>query len=439
MIPRHELYKDNAIPQGVADFLPEQAERICFIENRLNRIFELWGFRRIITPLLEFEELLAVGMDETLREKSFRFEDRQSHRMLAIPPDITPQVARIETMRMSGYPLPHRLYYNGRVLRQVQLQSGRSREIFQAGVELIGLDSPEADAEMIAMSAEILRQLGFKQFKIDLGQVEFYRGIMASTRLDRTSVLNLQQSIARKDVSAVTSLLEHLDISDDLKCEIASLPRMFGGTDVLAKASTMVRNERSKRALDNLFQVVEILAIHGIRDELTIDLGEIRGLAYHSGVTFEGFVPDLGEPVCGGGRYDGLMGRYGRELPATGFAFNLQCLLQGIEKCITLHVEKNVSLLVFNMKDEKSDALELATHLRRQGCLVSRDIIRRDFDQSLEYARRMNIAFIVIIGSPDTEENSLILVRCDNGFRRIISRSQLMESGSALNFNDWIV
>ena len=128
----------------------------------------------------------------------FRFEDRQSHRMLAIPPDITPQVARIEAMRMSGYPLPHRLYYNGRVLRQVESQSGRSREIFQAGVELIGLDSPEADAEMIAMSVEVLRELGFTGFKIDLGQVEFFRGIMATAAVDEATALQLQLVYCQK-------------------------------------------------------------------------------------------------------------------------------------------------------------------------------------------------------------------------------------------------
>jgi len=434
---RPDTYRENAVPQGVTDFLPEQAERIDFIENRLNRTFEQWGFRKIITPLLEFEDLLAIGMDESLREKSFRFEDRQSHRMLAIPPDITPQVARIEAMRMSGYPLPHRLYYNGRVLRQVQSQSGRSREIFQAGVELIGLDSPEADAEMIAMSAGVLRELGFTAFKIDLGQVEFFRGIMAAAAVDAGTAFQLQQFIASKDVSAVRATLEALDIPDAIKVEIAALPRMFGGTEVIAKASSTVRNERSNRALDNLAQVVDILAIHGIRDELTIDLGEIRGLAYHSGVTFEGFVSGLGQPVCGGGRYDGLMGRYGRDLPATGFAFNLLGLLQGLEKTAAPVRSDALSLLVFNTKDDRSEALSLAAQLRRQGCAVTRDIIRRDFDLSMEYARRMNIDFLVVIGAVEIAESDMLLVRVLDGSCRTVSSKAMLMPDSAAVFRDW--
>ncbi|HZV82142.1 MAG TPA: ATP phosphoribosyltransferase regulatory subunit, partial [Geobacteraceae bacterium] len=332
MIYRPDSIKENSIPKGVADFLPEQAGKISYIEEKICKVFELWGFRRIIPPMLEFEDVLAAGMDDDLRGRSFRFEDRQSAKLLAIPPDITPQVARIAGMRMSGYPLPHRLFYTGRVLRHVESQLGRSRELFQAGVELIGLDSPEADAEMVAMAVEVLQQLGIQGFKVDLGQVDFFKGIMAEAGLEQATALQLQEAIARKDSSAVCILLENAPIADRIKSEIAALPRMFGGTEVLEAAGKLVSNDRSRAALDNLAQVIEILSIHGISEQLTIDLGEIRGLAYHTGVTFEGFVPGIGEPVCGGGRYDGLMARYGTSLPATGFAFNVLKLLQGLEK-----------------------------------------------------------------------------------------------------------
>lgn len=436
MIPETENNRENALPKGVTDFLPEQAEQIGFIEERINRTFELWGFRRIIAPMLEFEELLAIGMDDSLRAKSVRFEDRQSHRLLAIPPDITPQIARIEAMRMSGYPLPHRLYYNGRVLRQVESQSGRSREVYQSGVELIGLDSPEADAEMIAMTAEVLTKLGFGSFKIDLGQVEFFKGIMASATLSRPVADALQEAIARKDSSAVRTLLEGESIPDGIKDEIAALPRMFGSTGVIQKAAATVTNDRSRRALDNLAKVVEILAIHGIRDELTIDLGEIRGLSYHTGVTFEGFVPAIGEPVCGGGRYDGLMGRYGRSVPATGFAFNVLNLLQGIEKSSVTRSPETPRVLLFNMKDDRRDALDLAAKLRENGCIVARDIIRRELQDSIEYAQRTGIQFLVIVGEPGVAAEEAVLIRICDGVRRILTLDELSKIDTpALFFN----
>ncbi len=171
---------EASLPKGVADFLPEKAAKIGCIQERILKVFELWGFRRIITPLLEFQDVMALAMGDDLKERVFRFDDRQTGKLLVIPPDITPQIARIVATRMTGYPLPHRLYYSGRVLRHAELQSGRSREIFQAGVELIGLNSPEADAEMAAIAVEVLKSLSFDGFKIAIGQVEFFRGIMDS-------------------------------------------------------------------------------------------------------------------------------------------------------------------------------------------------------------------------------------------------------------------
>lgn len=424
--------KENSIPKGVADFLPEQAEKISHIEGKICTVFAQWGFRRIITPMLEFEDVLAVGMDDDLRGRSFRFEDRQSARLLAIPPDITPQIARIVGMRMSGYPLPHRLFYAGRVLRQVESQLGRSRELFQAGVELIGLDSPEADAEMIAMAVEILQQLGIEGFKVDLGQVDFFKGIMAAANLHRGTEIQLQEAIARKDSSAVNLLLEDAPLSDSLKSEIAALPRMYGGTEVLQAAEKLVRNDRSRAALDNLTQVIDILSIHGISEQLTIDLGEIRGLAYHSGVTFEGFVPGIGAPVCGGGRYDGLMARYGQSIPATGFAFNVLRLLQGLEKQANGESGKPMDLLIFNQLADRRDALAIATDLRRQGFSVARDIIRRDFEESLAYARRMNIRRIMVIGGPDEADDEVCLVCVDSGARRAVKKNMLAKQAEEL-------
>jgi len=432
MLTKSLINRENSIPKGVTDFLPEQAERIGFIEGTINRTFELWGFRKIIPPMLEFEELLAVGMDESLREKTFRFEDRQSHRLLAIPPDITPQIARIETMRLRGYPLPHRIYYNGRVLRHVESQSGRSREIYQNGVELIGLDSPEADAEMIAMSVEAMREIGFDGFKIDLGQVDFFRGIMASAGLDTASAAEIRCAIARKDSSSVKNTLESINVSDDLKNQIVSLSRLFGGIEVLDKAVAIAKNERSKRALENLAAVIDILSKHGIRDELTIDLGEIRGLAYHTGLTFEGFVPGFGEPVCGGGRYDSLMGKYGEPRSATGFAFNVLNLLQVFESTMRKDMGKASSFLIFNLLEDKSPALSLATALRKQGYPVARDIIRRDLAESLEYSRLNGIKYAVVIGEPGSAEDELLLVNTADGLRRTVKAGDLFAAAALI-------
>ena len=423
------------LPKGVSDFLPETADKINFIAGRIHRVFDLWGFRRIITPLLEFEEVLALGMGEELRGKTFRFDDRQTGKLLAIPPDITPQVARIVATRMHALPLPHRIYYNGRVLRQAQMQSGRSREIFQSGVELIGLDSPEADAEMVAMAVEVLKDLGFAGFKIDLGQVAFYRGIMEASGLTLPVQRLLQEAIGKKEVTAVRSILEEANAPDRVKEEIALLPRLYGGREVLDQAAGIASNERSKKALDNLAQVLEILDIYGLSEHLTVDLGEIRGLDYHTGVTFEGFVPGLGEAVCSGGRYDDLTAKYGYPAPATGFAFNIMALLASLSSRPEVEASRSRDFLIFNKKDERREALELAQQLRSLGFSCARDIIKRDFESSLSYAKKMDIRMLLVIGAENCAENEVYIVRVADRRGIAVSRDELLNNCLDLKFD----
>lgn len=417
------------LPKGVNDFLPETADKITYIASRIHRVFELWGFRRIITPLLEFEDVLALGMGEELHSKTFRFEDRQSGRLLAIPPDITPQVARIVATRTRELPLPHRLYYNGKVLRQTESASGKSREIFQSGVELFGLDSPEADAEMVSMAVEAMMELGLEGFKIDLGQVDFYRGILEEAGLSTAGARRLREAIARKEVSTLAQILEGERIPDRVKEEIALLPRLFGGREVLEAASRVKSSDRSRRALENLEQVLSILEIHGVSEHLTIDLGEIRGLDYHSGITFEGFVAGIGEAVCSGGRYDGLTAKYGFPCPATGFAFNIMALLGALSKKPEVEASRSRDFLIFNQKEDRREALEAARQLRALGFSCARDIIKRDLESSLTYARKTNIRMMLVIGAAECADDEAFLLRVADRQGSVVKKDTLFQRG----------
>ena len=313
-----EAAPEAMLPKGVKDFLPIKAAKIGYLQQTLLQIFSQWGFRPIIPPSLEHLHVLERGLGAGLREKTFRFDDRQSGKLVAFPPDITPQVARIVATRMREMPLPLRLCYAGRVLRHTEQQAGKDREIFQAGVELIGLESPEADAEMIAMAVECLKALGAREFTIDIGQVEFFRGVMADLSLSDALSRQVREAIAHKDSSGLQALLENAPLSDQSRCEILALPRLFGGREVLEKAGRTVANERSRRALENLGKVLEVLAVYGVEEHVTFDLGELRGLDYHTGLTFQGFLPGLGRAVCFGGRYDSLLRQCGapRDVPA---------------------------------------------------------------------------------------------------------------------------
>ncbi|HTG81192.1 MAG TPA: ATP phosphoribosyltransferase regulatory subunit, partial [Geobacteraceae bacterium] len=220
---------------------------------------------------------------------------------------------------------------------------------------------------------------------------------------------------------------------DAVKEEIAALPRLFGGREVLDEAARVAGNDRSKRALDNIAQVLDILDIYRVSDYLSIDLGEIRGLDYHTGLTFEGFVEGLGEPVCGGGRYDDLTAKYGFPAPATGFAFNILALLSALERRPDVEASKTRDFLLFNLKEDRREVLEIAQCLRRKGYTTARDIIRRDFDNSLAYAKRTNILRMMVIGGDYCGDDEVFVVRVADGVGTKIKKAELLREDFLLD------
>ncbi|PLX89176.1 MAG: ATP phosphoribosyltransferase regulatory subunit [Desulfuromonas sp.] len=394
---------EAALPKGVKDFLPLKAAKGEFLQQQLRQVFSAWGFRPVIPPQLEFVDELDKSLGDDLRERAFRFDDRQSGRLVAFPPDMTPQVARIVATRMKEAPLPLRLCYSGRVLRHAEEQAGKDRDIFQTGVELIGLDSPEADAEMIAMAVECLSAVGAQQFTIDIGQVDFFRGVMDGVPLTGILAGQVAAAIDRKDSSELQTLLQTIDIDDRTREEILALPRLFGGCDVLNIAEKTVRNDRSRRALDNLSHVLKTLDVYGVLEHITLDLGELRGLNYHTGITFQGFLPGIGRAVCSGGRYDNLTEQYGYQVPATGFTFDVLNLLFALDKNLDKQVSLGSDALIFASGSDLQPAQKLAQVLRRQGLSVARDIYDRSLQEAREYARKVNFNTLLVVNGEQDE------------------------------------
>lgn len=392
---------ESLLPRGVKDFLPAKAAKIAYLKHTLEEVFSRWAFRPILPPSLEYLEVLERGLGEGLRHRTFRFDDRQNGQLVAITPDMTPQVARIVATRMNKAPLPLRLCYSGRVLRHTEQQAGKDREIYQSGVELIGLASPEADAEMVAMAIEGLQALGAGEFTIDIGQVEFFRGVMADLPLNHAQARAVQDAIARKDSSTLANLLAELPISDASRREVMALPRLFGGREVLDRAAAIVANDRSRRALENLHDILKVLEVYGVEEHVTFDLGELRGLDYHTGVTFQGFLSGLGAAVCSGGRYDSLTARYGYPAPATGFAFNLLHLLTALDRELEQRAVSHIDVLILQSGPDKRCAQCLARALREQGLSAARDMLERPLADSLAYARKMHYRWLLVVAGED--------------------------------------
>lgn len=324
------------IPKGVRVYLPPQAAFKREIESKLLSVFHRWGFQEIVTPTLEYYDVLALGMREDFRDRTFKLTEQATGRVLVLRPDITPQIARVAAMILKDYPKPLRFCYNSNVFRYLEPRVGRHREVYQAGVELIGLDLPEADVEMIAIAVESLMAVGLADIKIAISQVEFLRGLLEQLRLPKDGEKSVQVALHKKDSSALDALMEAFQLEHRAREMLLALPNLFGGEEVITQASHLVNNPRSERALKNLQTVYEMLKVYGLESFVLLDLSEIRGfdgnLDYYTGIVFEGFTANFGYEICGGGRYDHLIGRFGEECPSTGFAIDIEKLQVAIER-----------------------------------------------------------------------------------------------------------
>lgn len=398
-----------ALPKGVKDFLPVSAGKMKVIEEKLVRTFELWGYQGVITPTFEYLDVLGQAEPE-LVERMFKFEDRISGKVLALRPDITTQVARLAASHLKDHPKPLRLHYSGSVLHCGKRDLAARREIYQTGLEMIGLDMPESDGEIIAVAIAAISAAGVKNFKIDVGQVEFFRGVMEGLGLTPENRKDVEMAVVRKDRSGIEALLPKLKLKGRDEEILLALPTLFGDRAILDRAANFTSNAKSEAALKNLSEVLDTIEMYGCSDYITVDLGEIRGLNYYTGIIFEGFVQGLGDAICGGGRYDSLVGHYGYDVPATGFAIDVESIVKALECQGSPAEVSGIDCLIFNGKKDKGDALRLARFLRSKGVKTCRDISRREIAASIEYARSENINKIIIVSAEGAGMDELVVL-----------------------------
>jgi ATP phosphoribosyltransferase regulatory subunit len=302
------------------------------------------------------------------------------------------------------------LHYVTNVFRYDEPHVGRYREFYQAGVELIGLPNPEGDAEMIAMTVEGLRALGLERFQIDVGQADFFRGILEDLAVEPAAARELRDALGRKDLSALERLVADLAAPAAVTELLLALPTLYGRGDVLERAERLVKSARSEAALANLAEVYRLLRAYGLADSVLLDLGEVRGFDYYSGVHFEAYVTGLGAPLVGGGRYDQMLARFGYDCPATGFAFEIGRALLAMESQGAGPALSGPDFFVIDFTADKNRALAISRRLRDAGAAVARDIISRPLAESLAYARGQRAVWALVIGGEGTDPDRIAVV-----------------------------
>ena len=281
-----------------------------------------WGYRLVVTPTLERLDVLALGLDGEQQRRLFKLTDGDGS-VLALVGERTIPVARLVASKLRSVPLPLRLCYAGPVLTNDPGRFVRRREAHQVGAELVGASGPVADAEVIAMAVRCLDAAGLRRYQVDVGHAEFFRGLLDSSELPGALKSGVEAALGRRDFVALAELLESTTLRNAEHELLLRFPALRGGAEILEAAGTLVRNRRSERALQELGRVHELLRAHGLGDAVSFDLGAIRDFDYYTGVIFEGYGPEVGRPLVLGGRYDRLLGRFGRPAPATGFMVHL--------------------------------------------------------------------------------------------------------------------
>ena len=369
---------------GTRDVLPPESTRLLDVQSRIRERFRLFGFREVLTPALEYSEVIE---EHGLRDASYKLFD-PDNQMLLLRPEMTTPIARLISQRLAGSPPPHKLSYVLPAYRRASVGRGQSAELYQAGVEVVGSPSPREDASTIALLVDVLQSLGLRapsDFAVVLGQSAFYAGYLRHAAPEAAS--SVTAALAAKDLVAVDAIARELPA--DTAAGVRGIPRLVGpATDasIIEEAGRFAAGEEARAALGNLREILRHLEAHGALEAVILDLGLIGRHDYYTGAVYEAYAAGLGFTVANGGRYDNLLRRFGKEMPATGFAIYLERLLS------VLPEEGPAPLLILVGGDV--DGIEAAAILRSLGVPVlhlSEDLSPGD---AVVYARSVEAAWI---------------------------------------------
>jgi ATP phosphoribosyltransferase regulatory subunit len=359
------------IPRGVQCYFGEEVNRRRKVEAVLAGIMKNWGFQEIILPFFDFLEDFSYGLGSQLGDRVYRFLDRDGS-LLALRPDLTTLVAKTVATRMGDHCLPIKLFYSGEVFRQEQVGADRQKEFYQIGLESIGASDTWADVEALLLAVDCLLHLGVEDFKIALGNVGFFAGIVSGLNLSGERADALRSAIDHKDCAWLRKEVDGLNLSNEKRDFLIQLPNYSGGREVLDQALAVVQNARSREALARLTEIQSVIEVLDLGGFLTFDLAEVRGLDYYTGIVFKIYSRSSGFELGGGGRYDNLLAKFGWDLPAVGFSFTLDRLLpliRGVD-ALSVAAQDSEEFVVATERVSLPELFSQVWNLRQRGLAV---------------------------------------------------------------------
>ena len=394
-------------PEGVRDIYAEEYARKLAVEQKIQHVFSLYGYQSIETPVFEFFDIFKKERGSVGSQGMYKFFDRDNN-TLVLRPDMTPPIARCVAKYYMDETKPLRLCYLGPTFINGTSYQGRLKESTQTGAELIGDDTADADAEMIAMVIDALKETGLKEFQVELGQVEFYRGLVEESGMNEETQEQLRILIENKNYFGVEELLSEQPMGEDLKKLFLKLPELFGDIDQIRLAKSMTTNERALGAIHRLEEVQEILDSYGLGDYVSYDLGMLSKYSYYTGIIFKAYTCGTGEYIVAGGRYDKLLEQFGKKAAAVGFAIMADQLLLALSRQkIRIDVKMNDTIILYDPA-ARDRAIRLVCQFRNAGipAQLTPRAESESMDAYLDYARRFQLHRLISL----PEDGSIAVV-----------------------------
>ena len=395
--------------RGMRDILAEDAQVLNYVIAKARETAGLYGFKEVITPVVEPFELLSLKSGDEIRQRMFIFDDLGG-RKVSLRPEFTASIARLVTTALRNEPKPFRVFSVGSVYRYDEPQRGRYREFWQANFELMGSSKPEADAEIILLANSLLKTAGLEGYAMKLGHVGVLKGIMSQEGIDDKTQNAILQKMDKKEYEAALALVA----SEKCRNVIHGLIELNGTSpfDTVQKMKKHVKDyEKATASVENLAAILK-LVVESECEIQAVDPAFARGLEYYTGMIFELYVPQLEIALGGGGRYDRLIEAFGGEpTPAVGMAAGLDRIALAMQvQEIQLKTPQQKRVAVISIKDEqKGEALKIAQMLRHSGIWVEFEVMGRKMTKALEDADKRRVHYAVIIGERELKESKVVV------------------------------
>ncbi len=396
------------------DFLPKEAERMRYVEQTARELAQLYGYEEVITPVVESYDLLAAKSGEEIRERMYAFNDLGGRRV-ALRPEFTASIARLVVTKMMYEPKPLRLFCVGSLYRYDEPQMGRFREFWQSNYELIGSSKPEADAEILILTHDLIERLGFRNHWFKIGHMGILRGILSQEGVKEEQQNQMMQLLDKKQWDEALSVAQGLGVSEKCRATMKNLFETRGkdASKILEKARENVQGyEDAIVAVENLREIVELTKQSGAKFQMLIEAGFARGLEYYTGMIFEPYVTERETAVSGGGRYDKLVELFGGEsTPAVGVANGIDRLALAMKnQKISPKVPEERRVAIIPVIEElKAKAIDLSLMLRKAKISTEVEVMGRTVSRALEDADRKNVTHVVIVGPEEFKEGKVVL------------------------------